>query len=77
MLLSIPVIHDYKNLIREHRQTLIGHHTATQNCRRYFKDYLVGDKVLIGVPNPAVLVPPGFGPFTIAQVHINGTVTIE
>jgi hypothetical protein len=76
MLLPIPILHDY-NLIRERRQTLIDRNAATQNRCRYFRDYLVGDKVLIWVPNPAGLDPRGFGSFTIAQVHVNGTVTIE
>jgi transposase InsO family protein len=56
MLLPIPVLHDY-NLIRERRQTLIDRNAATQNRRRYFKDYLVGDEILIRVPNPAGLDP--------------------
>jgi len=73
---SIPVLHDY-NLIFEQCQTLIDRNAATQNCRRYFKDYSVGDEVLIQVPNPAGLDPRGFGPFTIAQVHVNSTVMIE
>jgi hypothetical protein len=76
MLLPIPILHDY-NLIHELCQTLIDPNTATQNLRCYFKDYTVGNKVLIQVPNPAGLDPQGFGPFTIAQLHVNGTVTIE
>jgi hypothetical protein len=77
MLFPIPGIHNY-NLIREHRQTLIDRNTATQNHRHYFKDYLVGNEVLIRVPNPAGLDSNGFGPFTsLAQVHVNGTVTIK
>jgi hypothetical protein len=35
------------------------------------------DEVLIRVRNYAGLDPPGFGPFTIAQVHVNDTVPIE
>jgi hypothetical protein len=76
MLLTIPVLHDY-NLIRKQHQMLINRNTATQNCRCYFKDYTANNEVLIRVPNPAGLDPQGFGPFTIAQVHLNGTVTIE
>jgi hypothetical protein len=29
--------------------------------------------VFLRVPNPAGLDPGGFGPFTIAQAHVNGT----
>jgi hypothetical protein len=67
MLSPIPILHDY-NLIRECRQTLIDHNAATQNHCHYFKDYTVGDKDLIQVPNPAGLDPQGFGTFTIVQV---------
>jgi hypothetical protein len=76
MLLPIPIIHDY-NLIRERRQRLIDLNAATQNRRRYFKDYPVGDEVLIRAHNPAGLDPRGLGPFTIAQICVNGPVTIE
>jgi hypothetical protein len=72
----MTVLQDY-NLIRERRQTLINHNAAAQNCRRYLKDYTVGDEVLIRLPNPAGLDPRGMGPFTIAQIHVNGTVTIK
>jgi hypothetical protein len=76
MLLPIPVIQDY-NLTGERRQTLIDRNAATQNRHHYFKDYLVSNEVLIRAPNPAGLDTRGFGPFTIAQIHVNGTVTIE
>jgi hypothetical protein len=36
----------------------------------------VGDEVMIKNPNPAGLDARGLGPFIIAQVHVNGTVTI-
>jgi hypothetical protein len=73
---AVPIFNDY-NLIRESHQTLTDHNAATQNCPRYFRDYLIGNEVLIRAPNPAGLDPRGFGPYTIAQVHVNGTVTIE
>jgi hypothetical protein len=76
MLLPIPILYDF-NLIHEWLQMLINHNTATQNHRCYFKDYTAGNEVLIQVPNPAGLDSRGFGPFTIAQVHVKGTVTIE
>jgi hypothetical protein len=56
---------------------LIDRNAATQNSLRYFKDDAVGYEVLIQVPNPAGLDLQGFGSFTMAQVHVNGTVTME
>jgi hypothetical protein len=76
MLLPIPVLTDY-NLIRERRQTLIDRNNLRENQRRHFRDYTVGDEVMIKNPNPAGLDVRGLGPFIIAQVHVNGTVTIE
>ncbi len=76
MLLPIPVLTDY-NLIRQRRQTLIDNNNLRENRRRHFRDYSVGDKVMIKNPNPAGLDAQGLGPFIIAQVHVNGTVTIE
>jgi hypothetical protein len=52
MLLPIPILHDY-NLFCEHHQMLIDRNAATQNHRPYFKDYTVGNEVLIRVPSPA------------------------
>jgi hypothetical protein len=37
----------------------------------------VGDEVMIKNPNPAGLDARCFGQFIIAQVHVNGTVTIK
>jgi transposase InsO family protein len=76
MLLPIPVLTDY-NLIRQRRQTLIDSNNLRENRRRHFRDYSVGDEVMIKNPNPAGLDVRGLGPFIIAQVHVNGTVTIE
>jgi hypothetical protein len=77
MLLPIPVLSDY-NLIRERHQTLIDRNNLRENRRCHFRDYTVGgDEVMIRNPKPAGLDVRGLGPFVIAQVHVNGTVTIE
>jgi hypothetical protein len=76
MMFHIPVLTNY-NLIRERRQTLIDCNNLRENRRRHFCDYTVGDEVMIKNPNPTGLDIRGFGPFVIAQVHVNGTVTIK
>ena len=76
MLLPIPLIRDFE-LIRERRQAVIDDNNRRANLRRRFKDYEVGDQVLIHTYNPTTLQERAVGPFTIEQVHVNGTVTIH
>ncbi len=76
MLLPIPVLNDY-NLIWEWRQTLIDHMAAQENWHYQFKDYEVGDEVLVKVYNPAGLKQRAVGPFVVEQIHTNGTLTIQ
>ena len=76
MLLPIPVLADY-NLIRERRQAVIDDNNRRANLRRHFKDYSVGDEVLLLTRPKAKLAPTAIGPFRILQVHVNGTVTIR
>ena len=76
MILPIPLIANY-NLIREKKQIAIDEANRKENLRRRFKDYVVGDKVMIKAWNPGKLQARTFGPFIINQVHTNGTITIE
>jgi transposase InsO family protein len=76
MLLPIPLLSDFE-LIRERRQAIIDDNARRANLRRRFRDYLIGDSVLLIVKDPATLQERAQGPFTVAQVHVNGTVTIE
>ena len=75
MLLDIPVITDY-NMIRLRRQQMIDEQTRRENTRRRRHDYQVGDQVLIKTIDGKKMDPRAVGPFTIEQVHTNGTVTI-
>ena len=45
--------------------------------RRRTFDYQPGDQILILTNNPTTLQDRGIGPFTIIQVHTNGTITIQ
>ena len=76
MLLAIPVAADLEN-IRAGRQTLIDRQAARENSRRRFKDYAIGDPVLILNKLAKKMEPRAHGPYTVTQVHANGTVSIE
>ena len=67
---------DY-NLIRERRQALIDENNRRANLRRHFKDYSVGDQVLLFTKGKGKLRDKTEGPFTVSEVHVNGTVTIR
>jgi transposase InsO family protein len=76
MLLPIPVLADY-NMIRQRRQTVIDDNNRRENLRRRYRDYQVGDEVLLFVQNPATLQERSTGPFVVEQVHTNGTLTVQ
>jgi hypothetical protein len=76
MLLPIPLMADY-NEIRQRRQAIIDENNRKANLRRRFKDYSAGDQVLILLQPVSKLGRKTDGPYTITQVHVNGTVTIE
>lgn len=76
MLLPIPIITDLTNL-RERRQSSIDQSALRENRRRRPHEYNVGDQILIiaYAPNARALDPKATGPFTLTQVHTNGTVS--
>ena len=76
MLLPIPILADFERL-RERRQALIDWNNARENLRRRFKDYEVGDEVMILTERRSKLQPRSEGPYTVEQVHANGTLTIR
>jgi hypothetical protein len=76
MMLNIPILADW-NLIRERKQAQMDLNNAAENKRRRFKDYTVGDEVLILKDNPSKLEDRAFGPFVIHQIFANGTLLIE
>ena len=76
MLLPIPLISDY-NLLRQRRQAVIDDNNRRANLRRRFRDYSIGDEVLMLVKDPKKLQERAIGPFRVTQVHVNGTLTIQ
>ena len=76
MLLNVPVLVDLET-IRAKRQAVVNKNNLTENRRRRYKNYQVGDKVLTITPRPTKMQERASGPYTIVNVHVNGTVTIE
>jgi hypothetical protein len=78
MNLDIPLMADVLTL-QDLRQRQIDERLLRANAKRRSHDYKVGDKVLLKrmLNNSAQMEPTYSGPFTILQVHTNGTVTIR
>ncbi len=74
MLLPMPAITGLR-LIRARRQALTDQANLRENQRRRNHDYTVGDQFLIKTFKPSALQERWYGPFTITQVHSNGTVS--
>lgn len=76
MFIDIPYVADLL-LLRDKRQALIDYNLRRENNRRRNYDYRIGDQVLELLPEPNKLGHRTSGPFSILQVHTNGTVTIR
>ena len=79
MVLDVPYIADL-HLLRYKRQQRIDHNLRTANNRRYNFDYVVGGRVLEVVSSKSKngkLRKRTKGPYSILQVHSNGTLTIR
>ena len=76
MLLNLPVVVHFDR-INQRRQAIADRNNALENRRRRHKNYNIGDEVLILAHNPTKMGARANGPFTITQVHVNGTVTIQ
>ena len=76
MLLPIPIIANYA-MVRARRQLVIDEANRRENLRRQFKDYAIGDQVLIKIKDPSKLEDRFVGPYTVTVIHVNGTVTIQ
>ena len=75
MLLPLPILVDLQ-LLREKRQVVIDKNNLRENKRRKEHDYMVGDQFLIIAYKPNALEARANGPpYTITQVHSNGTVS--
>ena len=76
MLLNIPTIVDLQQ-IADKRRAIADRNNLKENRRRRYKNYNIGDEVLILVHKPTKMGARAIGPYTITQVHVNGTVTIQ
>ena len=77
MLFDIPYIADWTS-IGHQRQCLVDQNNVRENARQIDFDYAVGQKVLLkkdGILRKAKV--KYLGPFTITQVHTNGTIRIQ
>ena len=75
MLLNVPVLVDLETI--RANQAVADKNNLTENRQRRYKNYQVGDEVLIITPLPTKMQERASGPYTIVNVHVNGTVTIE
>ena len=77
MLLPIKYIANWEQ-ITNNNQTKINKTNILENRRRIDYDYRVGDQVYLEIDElQRKLNNPREGPYTITQVHVNGTVTIQ
>jgi transposase InsO family protein len=76
MILNLPLVTDLQQL-QKRRQEIIDKTLLSANTKRFSYDYAVGDEVLRLVYRPDILEPRAVGPYTITQVHTNGTLSIE
>lgn len=76
MFHPIPLLVNY-NELKERRQHVIDENNRRANQRRRFLDYQPGQEVLVLTYQPDKMEPRATGPFKIASVHVNGTVTIQ
>ena len=70
-------LRDDLQFIQQCRQVIIDERLCRVKFSRRSYDYKVGDEMLILLDNPTTLDNRGRGPYTIIQVHANGTVTFQ
>jgi hypothetical protein len=56
---------------------LIDSNARRLNLRQTYQDYKIGDEVPLKVYNPAGLEERAVGPWTVEQIHTNGTLPIQ
>ena len=77
MLFDIPFVADWHK-IGDYRQQQTDRNTNRENARRYDYDYVVGGKVLIRKDGILRKAESRYkGPWTITQVHTNGTIRVQ
>ena len=76
MLLNVPVVADWQ-LLHNRRSQLVNTALMRMNAKRRSYYYIVNQQVLKDVHKPPKLGVKRTGPYRVAQVHTNGTLTIE
>ena len=76
MFLNIPLVADWQ-AIAKHREQFVNENLRRANRKRRQYDYAPGQRVLKKVHDPTKLGVRTTGPYTVEQVHVNGTITIE
>ena len=76
MLLNVPVLADWQ-MLQTRRSQLVNAALLKMNAKRRSYDYVVNQQVLKDVHKPPKLGVKRTGPYRVAQVHTNGTLTIE
>ena len=76
MLLNVPLAIDL-DALNARRHIIAVRNRDNENSRRRYRNYTIGDEVLVLVPSPTRMGARAIGPYTIVQVHVNGTVTIQ
>ena len=76
MLLNIPLVADWKAIMRA-REQRVNENLRRENAKRRSYDYEQGQKVLKLVHKPTKLGRRMFGPFTIQRIHVNGNITMQ
>ena len=74
MLLPIPVI-SHINYICIRCQLLTDRARIAENNRRQFHDYHIGEQMVIIIKDPDAFAERATTPFTLVNVHTNGTVS--
>ena len=76
MFLNIPLVADWQ-AIAKHREQFVNENLRRANRKRRQYDYAPGQRVLKKVHDPTKLGVRTTGPYTVEQVHVNGTISIE
>jgi hypothetical protein len=78
MLFDVPFLADW-NKVRDYRQRQTDRNTARENKTRVEWDYAVGDKVLVREEGILRKSESKYEkePWTVSQVHTNGTIRIQ
>ena len=73
--MNIPLVADWHAITR--REHLVNENLRRSNAKRRRFDYAPNQQILKKLHKPTKLGERTSGPYTVPQVHVNGTVTIQ